>query len=175
MESSLLFSFSHIVHHSFPRLAHFFPLAVSVLFSPTSWLKKVSSLHFTPTHTQNLLCGCYPVTPGQDRWPGLFQTASSRLVCIEARAALQRPQRLRSARRKRGAPFLHTDSLFTQSPFKIKQFNYKNGRGSSLEHVNTCVWSYSGMMWSFSGRISQSICVCVCVGSSLEVSPPEQM
>lgn len=52
--------------------------------------------------------------------------------------------------------FLQVDSLLTQSPFRIKQFNYWNGRGSSKEEANTCVWSCSG-------RISQPIYVSVCL------------
>ncbi len=122
-------SSSHIMHPPwlpFPeQLTTFFSLFQLFFSSPVSLTQKGLHLIHTLIHSHThkhtpLLCRCSNVTLGQDRWPDLFQTAPSSPVCVEARATLQRPQELQEETRC----FFLADSLFTQCPFKIKQFNY---------------------------------------------------
>lgn len=58
------------------------------------------------------------------------------LVCLKTRGALQRPQRLRSARRWRGTLPWHSLCLH--------KGHWRWDNLMSKRHVDTCVWRYSG-------------------------------
>lgn len=127
---------SHIMHHPWfplPDQVTYFLSLFQIIFPPTSLTKR--SACFT---LKNLLCGCCPVTRRQNRWLGLFQTASSCLVCVKAGAAFQRPERLRRARRRRDA--LSSRRLFVHTkPIQDQKNSITKNQQGSAEEVNACV------------------------------------
>lgn len=102
-------------------------------------------------------CGFSLIPLRQDRWLGLFQTASSCLVRVRARAPLQRPRRLPSARRRRGtlSPatlFVYTKPVRDQTIQLLKL---------SPEDVDICVCDVALRRSKVQLR-NQSICAGVC-------------
>lgn len=107
-------------------------------FHPPHWLKEVLASHSNTSFVAAVL------SP-ENRWLGLFQTASSCLVCVEAGAAFQRPKRLWRARRRRGALSSHRLFVHTK-PIQDQNNSITKNEQGSAEEVNARVWSYFGKM-----------------------------
>lgn len=117
-------SSSHLMHHlrlPFPDQLTSFLLPLQSFFHPLCRLKKC--LDFTRAHTNTSFV--VAVLSAQDRRGSLaFSEQHPPVWCVSRPGPLFKDPRRSGVPGAGEAVFLHADSLFTQSPFKIKQFNY---------------------------------------------------